>query len=76
MKTFTFSDEQLITLKRAVIHELNDNSYCMSQAQTFTLREQLRIERKYLHEVQAILNRRQEEASSVGAVAVNAENKG
>lgn len=70
MNKFEFTDEQLITLKRAIIHELNDNSYCQSQAQTYSLREQLKVERKYLHEIQTILNRRQ--APSVNEVAVNA----
>lgn len=72
MGTFTFTDEQVETLKRAIIHELNDNSYCQSQAQANSLREQLKIERKRLHEVQTILNRRQ--VFSVNEVAVGAVN--
>lgn len=73
MTSFNFTDEQLATLRRAVNHELNDNSYCQSQAQSYELRERLKAERKTLHELADILNRRQ--APSVDEVADNAVSK-
>lgn len=71
MATFEFTDAQVRTLKRAVRHELNDNSYLMGTiAKNATTAQALAYERDVLAEIKDILNRRQ--APSVDKVAGNA----
>lgn len=72
MSTFEFSDAQVRTLKRAVEHELNDNSYLMGTvARSASTAQILARERNILGAISDILNRRQ--VPSVDEVAVNAE---
>lgn len=74
MATFEFTEAQVRTLKRAVQHELNDNSYLMGTVgQKASSAQILAHERNILGQIAYILNRRQ--ASSVNEVAVNAESK-
>lgn len=72
MANFEFNEEQIITLKRAILHELHDNSYCMGLAGERT-KKQLLNNRKTLHQIQVILNRRQ--IPSVNEVESFADNE-
>lgn len=57
MAQYELSDEQVASLKRAINHELNDNSYCMGQAGPST-KERLLAERKVLNGLYEMLSRR------------------
>lgn len=68
MAQYELSEEQVTILKRAINHELNDNSFCMGLPDPST-KKRLTEERKVLSGLYDMLSRRQ--ASAVDKVEGN-----